>query len=64
MDCCDLQRVVSRVAERGTINVRVDGPYGYSSEPEWTLYDTVIMVAGGIGVKVSLTADAGHSVTL
>lgn len=46
-----MQEVVHRVAARGTIDVRVDGPYGYASEPEWTLYDTVVMVAGGIGVS-------------
>ena len=46
-----LQELVRSVAARGTINVRVDGPYGYASEPEWTLYDTIIMVAGGIGVS-------------
>ncbi len=46
-----LQEVVNRVAANGTIPVRVDGPYGYASEPEWTLYDTLIMVAGGIGVS-------------
>ena len=46
-----MQEVVHRVAARGTIDVRVDGPYGYASEPEWTLYDTVVMIAGGIGVS-------------
>ena len=46
-----LQGVVHKVAARGTIDVRVDGPYGHASEPEWTLYDTIVMVAGGIGVS-------------
>lgn len=46
------QSVVEEIAFHGTIRVRVNGPYGYASAPEWSHYDTIIMVAGGIGVGI------------
>ena len=48
MSC--LQDLIARIAEHGSIPVRVDGPYGSASAPEWTHYDHIVMVAGGIGV--------------
>lgn len=41
--------------------MRVDGPYGeFQEHPEWTHYNTLIIIAGGIGVspdqKVNLCA--------
>jgi NAD(P)H-flavin reductase len=49
----DLQKVVKKLAEEGSITVRADGPYGRASEPEWSSYDTICMIAGGIGVSPS-----------
>ncbi len=45
-----MQEIIKKLAEEGTIAVRADGPYGSASKPEWTCYDSICMVAGGIGV--------------
>jgi hypothetical protein len=52
-DGAALQRVVERLAEEGVVAVRADGPYGghVSNRPEWMHYNTLVMVAGGIGVR-------------
>ena len=52
-DCLNvLQNLIKALAEEGTIPVRIDGPYGSASAPEWTHYDHILMVAGGIGVSL------------
>ena len=39
------------------MEVRVDGPYGESSEePKWAKYEVLIIFAGGIGVRPSCLA--------
>lgn len=46
-----MKGMIEALAEHGTIPVRVDGPYGSASDPEFSQYDHVLMVAGGIGVS-------------
>ena len=42
--------LIRALAEEGTIPIRVDGPYGSRSAPEFTNYDHILMIGGGIGV--------------
>lgn len=44
--------LLQRVLGRGSVVMRVDGPYGeFQDHPEWTHYQTLVIVAGGIGVS-------------
>ena len=45
------RKLVTLLADQGSIVVRVGGPYGAASKPEWSHYDQLIMIAGGIGVR-------------
>ena len=56
-----VQRVIRKLAEEGTVSVRADGPYGSASKPEWTAYDTICMIAGGIGVILAQSLPLGMS---
>ncbi|CAL5218771.1 g490 [Coccomyxa viridis] len=43
--------LLNRVLNRGSVVMRVDGPYGeFAEHPEWTHYKTLVIIAGGIGV--------------
>ena len=45
--------LLQRVLGRGSVVMRVDGPYGeFQDHPEWTHYQTLVIVAGGIGVQL------------
>lgn len=39
------------VLHKGSVVMRIDGPYGeFAEHPEWTHYKTLVIIAGGIGV--------------
>ena len=45
--------LLHRVLQRGSVVMRVDGPYGeFQDHPEWTHYSTLVIVAGGIGASL------------
>ena len=45
--------LMQRVLHRGSVVMRVDGPYGeFQDHPEWTHYRTLVIVAGGIGASL------------
>ena len=45
--------LLQRVLGRGSVVMRVDGPYGeFQDHPEWTHYRTLVIVAGGIGASL------------
>lgn len=44
--------------------MRVDGPYGeFAEHPEWTHYKTLVIIAGGIGVRAQLSISLGTTVS-
>ena len=48
-----LSDIASRLVKDGNVEVRVDGPYGDTSEdPKWASYEVLIIFAGGIGVRL------------
>lgn len=54
------QAVVQQLADHGSIVVRADGPYGAVQKPEWSSYDSIVMIAGGIGVPFLLAGVKAH----
>ncbi len=46
--------LLNRALNRGSVVMRVDGPYGeFAEHPEWTHYKTLVIIAGGIGVSAA-----------
>ena len=44
---------MGRLLRDGGVTMRVDGPYGEEEEvPEWTRFRTLVVFAGGIGVRM------------
>ena len=44
--------LMARLLRDGGVTMRVDGPYGEEEErPEWTYFSTLVIFAGGIGVR-------------
>lgn len=47
---------MARLLRDGGVTMRIDGPYGEEEEvPEWTRFRTLVIFAGGIGVRAPCT---------
>lgn len=54
--------LIRRLLRDGSVVMRIDGPYGEEEErPEWTRFRTVVIIAGGIGVRYELTSPSCSS---